>query len=225
MNVYPEFFPEPPASAGIGAIGILIAVLVLYLIILGFVLADYIMTSLSLQKIAKLRRIPNGWLAWIPFGCDWIIGSIVDYHDAQKGIRRKWRVALLVLDLIFWIGYIFVFVALFVSIFSLGMQMSNLNMDLLPDEALIGAILGAIVPSYVALVAVISIGVAWTFCRYICLYKVFEETRPQKALKYILISLLVPMGLPICLTCAKNYANDVKVMPNPAATTVYPPQE
>ena len=205
-----------------GAIGIILAVIGVYLIILAVAVINYILTSLSPQRMAKHRHISHGWLAWIPFGGDWIVGSIVDFHDAQKGIRRKWRVALLVMDLIFWVGFIVAYVVLFVSIFSLGMQING--MEYLNEMEIVGKVLGAILPIYLVLIVVMIVGMAWSFCRMICMYKIYEGTYPHKALKYMLLSLLVPLASAICLYKCKDMYDGMKIEPA-APSNPYPPQQ
>ena len=81
------------------AVGVILIVLLIYLVIMGIGLASYIMNALALYKIADRRKIPNPWMAWLPFTSDWLIGSIVDDYDGRNGIKRKWRVLLLTLSL------------------------------------------------------------------------------------------------------------------------------
>lgn len=44
-------------------------------------LVYYIFTSLGLYKMAKSSNLENPWLAWLPFGNTFIIGSIVKEID------------------------------------------------------------------------------------------------------------------------------------------------
>ena len=41
-------------------------------------LAAYVLQAIGLYTIAKRRGIPHAWLAWVPVGCVWILGSISD---------------------------------------------------------------------------------------------------------------------------------------------------
>jgi uncharacterized membrane protein YecN with MAPEG domain len=47
-------------------------------VVLVFSLIFWIISALSLQSIARRRGIRNAWLAWIPVGNQWILGSIAD---------------------------------------------------------------------------------------------------------------------------------------------------
>ena len=98
-------------------VGLLLIVLVIYLLAMGLILANYIMTSLALYKIADRRNIPNPWMAWLPFTSDWLIGNIVDDYDGRNGMKRKWRVVLLALALVAVGGFVIFYVAYSLSEF------------------------------------------------------------------------------------------------------------
>ena len=55
--------------------GIVLMILALVLVA-GLILA--VLSALALYTIAKRREIANPWLAWIPLGQAWILGSISD---------------------------------------------------------------------------------------------------------------------------------------------------
>ena len=61
-------------------------------------LAAYVLQAIGLYTIAKRRGIPHAWLAWVPVGCVWILGSISDDFKSRTTGRsynkRKFLVAL-----------------------------------------------------------------------------------------------------------------------------------
>ena len=61
-----------------GLIGFLVSFWLLSMVV-GLVY--YIFTSLGLYKMAKSSQLENPWLAWLPFGNTYIIGSIVKEID------------------------------------------------------------------------------------------------------------------------------------------------
>ena len=84
--------------------------------------------------------------------------------------------------------------------------------DMPMSTAMISAFVG--VYGFVMLMALLSIAVS--ICYYICIFKIFESTVPERAVSYLLISLLVPFGYPICLMCCrkKGYSKEEpQVMP------------
>ena len=81
-------------------IGIVIALLVYYLIFFVFAIVSYVLRSVGLYTIAKRRGIHHPWLAWLPIGDAWIMGSISDqYQYVAKGKIRNRRKVLLGLNI------------------------------------------------------------------------------------------------------------------------------
>ncbi len=182
--------------------GFLIVFIVLYIVLFAGVIANYVLTSLSLYTIAKRRLIKKPWLAWIPVASVWTIGSIADDYDAKMGINRKWRVFLLTLALVFYAIFIIAYVAIILMAFSFAMKAQFEAPS--PQD-----VMGLFIPMYIGIIVMAIFGMALTACNYICMFKIFESTVPQKALKYFLLSLLVPFAYAICLFLSRNqgYSN------------------
>lgn len=71
--------------------------------LLALAIAAYILRSIGVYTIAKHREIENPWLAWLPFGDLWILGSISDqYQYVVKGRVHNRRKTLLALMLATW---------------------------------------------------------------------------------------------------------------------------
>lgn len=184
-------------EAGI-AIVLMLVILVIYLCLFGLGIANYIMTSLSFYTIARRRQIANPWMAWLPFANDWLVGSITDDYDAQNGIKRKWRVVLLTMSIIFSAGFIIAYIAIFVIVF---LNLSLADAYSAPDEI---AVLGSFLSIYICFIAICVVGVVYQYCRVICVYKIFESTVPEKSVKYLILSLLVPLAQAVCLMRCKD---------------------
>ena len=193
------------------AVGLVLILLLVYLAILGIGIITYVLQSLAMYTIADRRRIPNAWLAWLPFGNVWILGSIVDHQEGQRGVDRKWRRLLLTLNLVYSFGFVLAYVGVLVAamILALTEGMSG------GDEDMFASMCGILVAFYIALILVVVVSTAAAALQYICIYKLYEELVPEKAIKYFLISLLVPLGQAICLTKCKNSTVGV---PQPAMT-------
>ena len=88
-----EFFEE----FGFAMIGIVLGILLVALLV-GLVF--YVLQSVALYSIAKRRGINNAWLAWIPVGTNWIMGSISDqYQYVVNGKIKNKRKIMLILSL------------------------------------------------------------------------------------------------------------------------------
>lgn len=184
------------------AIGLLAVLILVYLLLMGFLILNYVLQSLSLHTLARRRGIANPWLAWIPFGDSWIIGALARDYDKQKGISRRWDKILLILSIVgiaaFSVIYIAFFVYLIINIVSLDSAGVTYGEDIAFE------MLGGIFVFYVLLIASTVVMSAVTALTYICLFKIFESTVPEKAIKYFLIYLLVPFAAPFCLFACRN---------------------
>ncbi len=168
-----------------------IGVVLLYLICLGLGLAQYILEALSLYRIGRNCGMANPWLAWLPVGDAWVIGSIADRADSERGITRKWRVALLVLTLIVFLALFLYIAVILITVFLVSF--GDLSMY---DEGVLVALFGVF---YVVVFLLVIPTMLLTALQSICLYKIFESIVPEKALKYFIISLIVPLACGICL--------------------------
>ena len=70
-----------------GLLGIAVLSVVYMLLSVGI----YIVASLSMHAMAKGRFIEKAWLAWIPVGNLWILGSIADHYHLCACGRVKSR--------------------------------------------------------------------------------------------------------------------------------------
>ncbi len=178
-------------------------VVIVSLIILAFYfaafalsIAQYIITSYSIYTIAKRRLIENAFLAFIPYGNYWILGSIADDYDGKSGFNYNWRKLLIIFPIVI-CAAMFLFFIIFSAafIFIESTMYSHLNY---------GVMFAIIISVFIMYILILLFAVAFMIIEWICIYKVFESTVPEKAIKYLLISMIVPFGYPICLLRCKD---------------------
>lgn len=189
------------------AILITCIVLVIYLFALGIGLANYIMRSLALYRIANRRQVPNPWLSWVPIASSWLIGNIADDYDERNGIKRKWRVVLLTLSIISIGGIVVGYIGLIA-----WMVTMTIDSRLSYVGNLTGMITSVIV-IYIFIIIAAVVAMAKSFCEVICTYKIFESTVPEKSVKYLLLYLLVPLAGSICLLKCKEKGYSKEIIP------------
>ena len=189
------------------AILITCIVLVIYLFALGIGLANYIMRSLALYRIANRRQVPNPWLSWVPIASSWLIGNIADDYDERNGIKRKWRVVLLTLSIISIGGIVVGYIGLIA-----WMVTMTIDSRLSYVGNLKGMITSVIV-IYIFIIIAAVVAMAKSFCEVICTYKIFESTVPEKSVKYLLLYLLVPLAGSICLLKCKEKGYSKEIIP------------
>ncbi len=162
----------------------------IYLFVIAIGLADYIIGSLSMMRIARKRGVSNSWLAWIPIASEWVFGSVVDDFDSEKGSKRKFRVILLTLALVVLALAVLMMIVIIAQAIMLSFGNTILTDE---DEIVLGISL------YTAILPLAFVSSAYEVLYIICLHKLHENIYPEKSVKYTVISFLVPLGRSICL--------------------------
>lgn len=206
MDMFEELFEEMEIF---GAAGMVIFALYMAILLgsLAFSLLSYILQSVAYHSIAKRRGIRNGWLAWIPVGNLWIIGSISDqYQYLVKGKiknRRKLLIGLyvgiLVLDLLFTI------VMLLASVFAIETGDSGLIMLLSVFSALL----------------VMAVAVAVSIIQYMCLYDLFRSCNPGTAVIFLLLTIFISFVGPFLIFASRKKDLGMPPKKQPAPRPVY----
>ena len=164
-----------------------------FLIIFGSIaisLASYILQSLGYYTIANRRGIKNPWLAWIPFGVTWIIGSISDqYQYVTKGRTKNRRKLLLGLS----IG-IFVFYILWVIVMVMAAIMAETGVG--------AAFLGLI--AILGVLGIFAIAIASAILQYMCLYDLYRSCNPENSVLFLILSIVVSWLTPVLVFVCRN---------------------
>jgi hypothetical protein len=78
-------------------------------------------------------------------------------------------------------------------------------------EELAESALGLLIVFYLLLIALALAANALLICDGICRYMLFDFLVPEKAIKYMLLSYMVPFAYPICLFLCRNSTVGVPV--------------
>lgn len=188
------------------AVGLGIGVLTVYLLAIAITVASYILTSLSLYTLAKRRGVQHPGLAWVPVANYWLIGSLANEIDAQNGHQRTWNKTLLTLSLTAIAGVVVSYISIIVIavVYTFSLNYIDWSEDVF---------LSLLLVFYVLLVLAMIVAVALSICTAICIYKIFESTVPEKAVKYLLLYILVPLAGGICLFKARNQGYPYPALP------------
>ena len=125
----------------------------IYLTILAVVLVcclvGWIIRSLSLHSIAKRRGIRNAWMAWIPIGSEWVLGSVADqYQHLVNGkitSRRKILMLLTVATGVVAVAYIAAAAVIGIQIEVEGRTDINPLVMIIPYLLLLGTVISRLV--------------------------------------------------------------------------------
>jgi len=211
MNNYYDYGTTLPATSSTSSdllvsfiplivLGVLLLVFAIYYIF------AYVMQAISLQTIARRRGIANPWLAWIPYATNWILGAIVRDYDKRNGINRRWDKILLIMSIALEVFSIVTIVGMYAVFIAIAL----LSAVFLSSAEILSIILVVLVIVIYALyILLIVFASAFSTIVTVCVFKLFESTVQDKALKYFLIYLLVPFAAPICLFMCRNKGYEV----------------
>lgn len=179
--------------------------LVIYLLVLAFLVVNYIFRSISLYKIAQARRIETPILAWIPVANNWLVGKIAEHADEAHGKKSKWATTLLILTLLPVILFILMYVVMFVLLIGTAISVGVAEgASGLGDTEAAMMTFSVFIPIFiVALFAEMAIMANWAVSS-ICVYKILESCDPENSLKNLLIYYLVPFAAPFVLFSCRN---------------------
>lgn len=177
--------------------------LMMYVFVMALALApavlEYVINSRGLYCHGKKMGMENSWIAWIPVVNAWLLGKIASKADEKRGIKKAWHWTLLILNLC----TIAVTVVFYVSFIVIAVLT-----EWYFDEELFFIL-------YLVIIPLMILAIVYTVCYYICLYKLYENALPEKSIKYLIISIIVPYGEGVCLilSAGKGYTSYFELPP------------
>ena len=171
---------------------VMVVILAIYAIMMAFAILSYVLRSIGLYSIAKRRGIHNPWLAWIPIGDQWIIGSISDqYQYVAKGKIRNRRKVLLGLSIGTYAAAIIMIVA-----------------EIVMTIALLDTSLAAIAPALVVGVlglALLGASITMLVFFYIALHDMYQSCHPENAVMFLVLGIFMSFLQPFFIfACRKK---------------------
>ena len=188
-------FPEGMEGAAVGAAGVVTGILlIVWFLAMGFSLVMYVLNAVGLYRIAKRRGIHHAWLAWVPIGCNWLLGSISDHYQyvAKQKVTSK-RKVLLILSLIL-VACLFVLAGGVVAL-------------VLATEGMAGdaAMVLAVALMLIAYLGMLGLAIAITVFCYIAYYDLFRSCKPGNAVLFLVLGIIFNVTLAFFVfACSKS---------------------
>ena len=189
---YPDAFSYEaeliPEAMGAGALGVfVVAYILVMLFAMAWSLAVYILHALGLYSIADRRGIRHAWLAWIPLGNIWILGSISDqYQYVAKGKIKNRRRVLLALSIVLY---------LMVTAWLIGILVN----------AVVGDMGGVMLWLLLGMLAFLVFAIVLLVLEYMAYYDLFTSCQPNNGVLYLILSILFPVTMPFFVfACRKK---------------------
>ena len=180
---FEEFAPMGAEFAGFLGIFIVIYLFVI-LAALAFSIASYVLHSLGLYSIAERRGIRNSWLAWIPIGRLWLLGSISDqFQYLVKGKIKNRRKVMQGLGIAMIAVYLVWLVVMIVSAVSAAADPNGMST-------------GSILPVILGIVALFAVAIVLTVFQYLSYYDLFYSCYPDNAVLFLVLAIVFPVTLP-----------------------------
>ncbi|MBO5870461.1 MAG: hypothetical protein J6Q89_06895 [Clostridia bacterium] len=200
--MYGYYDPMPVDEAQI--LGIVVLV---WLGLLLFSLANYILFSLGLYNVAKNNNVSAPGLAWVPVARQWVKGSIVDFHSKKRGYDSKWRILLPIFACLPFLVFIAMYVVIIGTVLAAADALSP------PDLYMTEELSAMIITFVIAYIALLVAELLNIISNIIVDYKIYEEIVPKKAIIYTFLSYFIPLAKGICLLTCKKYGNGIKQEP------------
>lgn len=183
-----------PDAVGGAAAGIITGIfLIVYFLAMAFSVISYVLNAVGMYRIAKRRGIHHAWLAWIPVGCNWLLGSISDHYQyvAKQKVKRR-RKVLLTLSLVM-VGALMAFFGAVVAVaVSAGAGMDDMRASL-------GIVLCAVM-----YLVMMGLGLAVTVISYIAYYDLFRSCKPGNAVLFLILGVIFNVTLPFFIFFISN---------------------
>ena len=176
------YYNELPTTGMDGEVMIVLGVLLVILgIILVCCLVGWILSAIGLHKVAKRRGIAHAWLAWLPIGSEWILGSISDqYQHLIQGkvtSRRKILLILTLAGIVVGTGYV----------------VSGIMADLLVGEESVG---GALLAMGIPYLLTLGVSITLMVFYHICNYDFYRSCKPESAVVFLVLGIFLPICQP-----------------------------
>ena len=180
-------------EVGTALIVVMIAMLVLCLFLFIYVIVTYVFNGLGMYAIAKRRGILHPWLAWVPVGSLWLLGSIADQYNGvvkDKHTKRRW--VLLIACIVYEIINITVnTVTNYLPVMGTNGTETALMANFFLETMLCSLIM-------------IVFGIVYSVFHYIALYDVYRSCNPKRAVTFLLLSIFLGVTEPFLVFGSRN---------------------
>lgn len=203
------------------AANVMFIVYLLYFLTVSAVsIGTYVLQSVGFYTIAKRRGIKHPWLAWIPAGNLWILGSISDqYQYVVKGRVKNKRKALLILSILMAVACVVMYALLGAF---LVQALAYDDSMLAADHAAMFNIMGTALGMMAMLFVLSGLCIAVVVIQYIALNDLYRSCEPGNSVLYLLLSIFVNITLPVFVFICRN--KDLGMPPRKPKVHI-PPEE
>ena len=160
-------------------------------------LVGYVLGAIALYTLAQRRGIQHAWLAWIPVGNVWILGSLADQYKyvARREVKNK-RKTLLTLSIIQAAAGLILFAVTVGTIVNAVLGSSSGRYG--EEEIFASLMIPVLILIFLSL-PLAGVAIAKTVIRFMALYNVFESCIPENATMFLVLSIFFRITEPFFL--------------------------
>ena len=205
----PEYYNELPITGADDEMMVTVVMILLGIlaVVLLFCLVFWIIKSISLHTIARRRGIRKAWLAWIPIGNYWILGSLADQYQhliqAKVTSRRK---------ILLWLSVVYFVVAVVGGVIS-GVTGALARTE---EQMMVFSVVN-LVPSLGGMVLGITVMVFFQMCNY----DLYRSCNPKNATVFLVLGIIIPVCEPFFYLACRNKDLGM-VIPEPVSVPAGP---
>ena len=166
---------------------------IIYVLIFAILVTNYVFTAKAIYGIGKKLNLNKTGFTWVPFASSFVLANIADSIDditeSDKKIGRKLRLTTIA--------------SVAIMLFTLlvyGFSIANIRHALFIKEVAL-VFTAFLVMMLLGLVIFITFRYFYTMHS---IYKVFKHIESDKAVKYLLISVVLPLGKAFLLRKCRN---------------------
>ena len=215
---FPEMMEGAAEGVFAGAIGVVAAIILLvYLLMLAFGVVSYVLNSVGMYRIAKRRGIHHAWLAWLPVGNAWLLGSISDHYQyVVKQNTTKRRKIMLTLGIVCAVcAIVYVIGALVISTADVVSYGMGLEIGLM------------VLWGFFGVVGTFGVGIALAVFCYIAYFDLFRSCKPKNDVLFLVLSIVFKVTLPFFVFACSGSDDGMPARraPEAAPQIPYQPEE
>lgn len=182
-------------------------------------LVIYVLGAMGLYTIAKRRGLKNPWLAWIPVGFEWLLGSVSDQYQylvkERNTSRRKLLLCISLINLVMGIVMAVISVVMAVQLIVAAPTMT--------EAEIAGMLLGPVMAVAILGLVLLALSVILIVVRCMSLYDLYRSCQPDTAVVFLVISILIYGAEALFLMIVRN--KDEGMPPRKPEQQVYRPEE
>lgn len=163
-------------------------------------LVCYVLRAMSLYTVARRRELKNPWLAWLPVGFEWLLGSVSDQYQylvkEKNTSRRKLMVAFSIVTL-----FSGVVIAVVAVVMTFRLAVSAVMMT---ESEIARMILAPVMTVMITAMVLSVFSIVLLVLRCVCMYDFYRSCQPDNATLYLVLGIIFGFLEPVFMMIVRR---------------------